>query len=249
MEKQELTIEEEKGLSIVDILFIIRKNIVVILILISLFSILGGLYSKVETPIYESTGTMLVSYEGNGNSISSDYTFSNYISGTFVVFITQDVVLDVVSEKTGIKTGTLKKNVSVTNSSLILSVKYQASTASEATFVAQTIIDTAQEIADSVDEENKPIYHLLYDNLKVLSPAKEGVRKSHLLRDLAIGFGIGVFLAFLYVFLREILDTKFKSASEIERVLDIPVLAGIPVYTFNEEEKKEGGKDEEKASL
>ena len=240
MENQEMN----NGITIKDLYFIITKHIIAILCFLALSIIGGAIYTKIEKPVYTSTGTMLVSYEGTGTSISTDYTFSSYIANTFVVFITQDIVMDAVSAKTGVETNVLKKNTTVKNSSLILSITYTASDASEAQKIAEAIIETAQEVADTLDNENNPVYHLLYDNLKVLSEAKEGARKSHTLRNLAIALAIGVVLAFIYVLLNEIFDNKFKSSEEVERVLGIPLLAGIPEYQFEDEKQNvKVGKD------
>lgn len=233
-------VNDSNGITFKDLYYIVLKHLVVIICIVAACMVGGYIFTKVKKPIYTSTGTMLVSYEGSGTSISTDYTFSNYISNTFVVFITQDVVLDAVSQKTGVAVGVLKKNTTVKNSSLIISVTYSCDNAEEAQNICQTIIDTAQEIADTMDNENKPVYHLLYDNLKVLSEAKEGERKSETFKIVVISFAIGVALAFIYVFLSEVFNNKFKSSEEVERALGVPVLAGIPAYSFDEEEK--GGK-------
>ena len=225
------------GLTFKDLYYIALKHIIEIICIVVLCIIGGAIYTKVEKPVYTSTGTMLVSYDGNNNSISSDYTFSSYIANTFVVFITQDVVLDVVSNKTGVSLGELKKNTTVKNSSLILSITYTCDDANDAKNIAQTIIETAQEVADTLDNENNPVYHLLYDNLKVLSEAKMGTKKSHTLRNLAIALAAGLVLAVIYVTLYELFDNKFKSSDEVERVLGIPVLAGIPEYEFDDEKQ------------
>ena len=37
--------------------------------------------------------------------------------------------------------------------------------------------------------------------------------------------------------IREMLDNTFKSSEEIERTLNIPVLAGIPDYHFDDEKE------------
>lgn len=246
MDEQKLNAEtEDNGLTFKDLLFIIKKHLIAILVSIAAFTVAGFVITKVQTPVYQSSGTMLVSYEGTSTSISTDYTFSNYISNTYVVFITQDVVLDKVAERQGVSTSELKSNTKVSNSSLILTVSYTASDPLVAQEIAQTILDVAQEVADStevVDGETKPVYHLLNDNLKVLSPAKKGSKISHTTRNTLLGALVGLVIAFLYVLLRELFDNTFKSTEEIERVLNIPVLAGIPEYEFAEEtaEQKEG---------
>ena len=228
------------GITFKDLYYIVLKHLITIICIIAVCMIGGFVFTKLKKPIYNSTGTMLVSYEGSGSSISTDYTFSSYIANTFVVFITQDVVLDAVSQKTGIAVGVLKSNTTVKNSSLILSVTYSCYDAKEAQNICQTIIDTAQEIADTMDDENKPVYHLLYDNLKVLSNAKTGTRKSVTVKIVAVSFILSLVLACTYVFLYETFNNKFKSSEEVERALGFPVLAGIPAYTFDDEEK--GGK-------
>ena len=241
-EKKNVRIEENKGLTFRDVLFIIKKHWIAIVAFIVCCTVGGFVWSLVEQPVYKSTGTMLVSYESSSSNVTQDYTFSNYISNTYVVFIKEDIVLEKVAGKLNSEytLNQLKKGTSVSNSSLVISVSFSASDKDSAKKVVQTILDTAQEVADSVDNENKPVYHLLYDNLKVLSPAKDGTRVSHTLRDLGIGFAAGVGSAFVYVIIRELSDNTFKSSEEIERVLNLPVLAGIPDYHF--EDEKKGGK-------
>lgn len=235
----------EKGLTFRDLLFIIRKHWIAIVCFIVACTAAGFIWSRVEPPVYTSTGTMLVSYESNTTNIAQDYTFSNYISGTYVVFLKEDVVLEKVADKLDneFTIQQLRSNTSVKNDSLVLKVTFTASNRDTAKKVVQTIIETAQEVADTTYVENeveKPVYHLLYDNLKVLSPAKDATKVSHTLRNTAIGLGAGVVLAFLYVLIRELSDHTFKSTEEIERMLNLPVLAGIPEYHFDDEKK--GGK-------
>ena len=243
MDEEKRVEEESRGLTFKDILFIIRKHWIAILAFLVCCTAAGFIWSRVETPVYQSTGTMLVSYESGSATLTQDYTFSNYISSTYVSFIKEDVVMSKVSEKTNIPVGALKKATSVSNSNLIIKVSYSNSDKEKAQEIAQTIIDTAQEVANStkeVDGVTKPVYHLLYENLTPLSPAKAGVKVSHTMRNTAIGLGAGVVLALAYVVIRELSDNTFKSTEEIERILDLPVLAGIPDYHF--EDEKKGGK-------
>ena len=240
MDEEKRVEEESRGLTFKDILFIIRKHWIAILAFLVCCTAAGFIWSRVETPVYQSTGTMLVSYESGSATLTQDYTFSNYISSTYVSFIKEDVVMSKVSEKTNIPAGALKKATTVSNSNLIIKVSYFNSDKDKAQEIAQTIIDTAQEVANSVKDDGKPVYHLLYENLTPLSAAKAGVKVSHTMRNTAIGLGAGVVLALLYVVIRELSDNTFKSSEEIERTLNLPVLAGIPDYHF--EDEKKGGK-------
>ena len=231
--------QQEEGLTFRKLLSIIRRHWIAIVAFLVVGTAAGFIWAKVETPTYTSTGTMLVSYEG-ASSISTDYTFSNYISNTYVKVVKEDLIMNKVAEKTGISAGTLKANTDVSNKSLIVDVSYTDTDKKKAKEVAQIIMDTTQEVANTVDAEGEPVYHFLYDNLKVFSAAGEGKKASHTLRDIAIGVGVGAAVAFLYVVLFELLDNRFRSSDDVERILNLPVLAGIPEYEF--EDEKKGGK-------
>ena len=265
-EEKQVVTEEGRGLTFKDVLFIIRKHWIAIIVFIFLGTAAGFTWTKVEQtvkPVYQSTGTMLVSYEGGKDTaITTEYNFSNYITNTYVAFIKEEAVLSKAAEKLNANTelrkpieytaGNLKSNLSVSASSLILRVSFTASDADDAKTILQTIIDTASEVADSpkldeqgnviIDAEGKaePKYKFLNGNLTPVSEAKRGVRVSNTVRNTAIGLAAGVVAAFLYVVLRELLDNKFKSSEEVERMLGVPVLAGIPDYHFDDEKK--GGK-------
>jgi capsular polysaccharide biosynthesis protein len=243
-EEKQMVDEESRGLTFKDILFIIRKHWIAIVAFIVCCGVGGYVYSAIQPPVYQSTGTMLVSYESAGTNPTQDYTFSNYISNTYVVFLKENLVLRTVSERADVPVSTLKNNLTVTNNALIIKVSYTHHDADEAKRIVDIIINTAQEIADTTIEvdvggviEQKPVYHLLYDNLKVMSAPEDGIKVSYTLRDIAIGLAIGVGAAFIYVLFREMFDNTFKSNTEIERILNIPVLAGIPEYRFDDEKK------------
>lgn len=233
---QQVQQQPEEGLTFRKLLSIIRRHWIAIVAFLVLGTAGGFIWAKVETPAYNSTGTMLVSYDGN-TSVSTEYTFSNYISNTYVKIIKEDLIMNKVAEKTNISAATLKGHTSVSNNSLVVEVTYTDSDKNRAKEVCQTIIETTQEVANTVDEADKPVYHLLYDNLKVFSSANEGKKVSHTARNIVIGVAAGAGVAFLYVVIRELLDNKFRSKDDIERLLNLPVLAGIPEYHFEDEEK------------
>lgn len=267
MDEEKQVVEEGRGLTFKDILFIVRKHWIAIIVFIFLGTAAGFTWTKVEQavkPVYQSTGTMLVSYEGGKDTaITTEYNFSNYITNTYVAFIKEEAVLSKAADKLNenkallnkpveYTAGILKSNLSVSANSLILKVSFTASDADDAKTILQTIIDTASEVADSpkvdaqgnvivdADGNPEPKYKFLNGNLTPVSEAKKGRQVSQTLRNTAIGLAAGVVAAFLYVVLRELLDNKFKSSEEIERLLGVPVLAGIPDYHFDDEKK--GGK-------
>ena len=59
-------------------------------------------------------------------------------------------------------------------------------------------------------------------------------------KDIVIGVADGAGFVFLYDLLRELSDNKFSSKDDNDRFLNLPLLAGIPEFHFDNEEK--GGK-------
>ena len=245
-EEKQVVVEESRGLTFKDILFIIRKHWIAIVALI-LFGIAGGaVWAGVEskvTPVFKSTGTIMVYYKGNENTqVTTEYSFSNAITNTVVGFIKTNTVLDQVAEEENVSRESISKNLTVTNTTgtLLVNISYTNRDPVKAKEVTNTIMEKAIQEGNLKNAEAKAVYPMLDGNLSIIDHAEDGKRVSHMLRDLAIGLGAGVVLAFLYVLIRELSDNTFKSSEEIERYLNIPVLAGIPDYHFDDEKK--GGK-------
>ena len=246
-EEKQVVVEESRGLTFKDILFIIRKHWIAIVAFI-LAGIAGGaVWAGVESqvfPVYKSTGTIMVSYQGSeGTAATTEYSFSNAITNTVVGFVKTNTVLDKVAEEMDMKRSEISKNLTVSNSTgnLLITVSYTSGDAEKAQKVTNAVMQAAVDTANEKDPGTaQPVYHMLCDNLNVIDTAEKGSKVSHTLRDLAIGLGAGVVLAFAFVVIWELSDNTFKSAEEIERALNIPVLAGIPDYHFDDEKK--GGK-------
>ena len=250
-EKQVSGVEENKGLSFKDILYILRKSWIAIVVFILAGAIGGFVWSKVEqkvAPVYRSSGIIMVSPEGTTNQTSSaDYTLSNNLTNTVVAFIKTNAVLDNVRNDQELQNkGYIFKgshlSVSNTSGNLMISVKYSSKTPEESIAMVNAVMNATYAEANRM-KENSPDtaeYHMLYNNLNIVDKAKVASKISHTKRDLALGLGAGVVVAFLFVVIKELSDNTYKSTEEIERTLNIPVLAGIPEYHFDDE--KEGGK-------
>ena len=242
-ENKNLEVEESRGLSFKDILFIIRKHWIAIVAFLVTCTAGGFIWSRVEPPTYKSTGTVMVYYKGSDNTaVTTEYSFSNSITNTVVGFIKTNTVLDQVAAETNIKRSDISKNLTVTNSTgnLLITVSYTSSNKEEAKKVTNAIMETTIVTGNQLDGEGKALYPMLNGNLSIIDYAEDGAKVSHTLRNTAIGGGAGVVLAFLFVLIWELSDNTFKSTEEIERILNIPVLAGIPDYHFDDEKK--GGK-------
>lgn len=241
-DEKQVVMEETRSLTFKDILFIIKKHWIAIIAFILLGGIAGFTWTKVQqtvAPVYQSTGIIMVSPDSNGSGQASttEYTFANNLTNTVVAFIKTNAVLDHVKET---KPEFSTKSLSVANASgnLMVTVKYTSKDPKVSKEMVDLVMDSAIAEANRMrTEDNKPVYHMLNDNLNIVDRAKDGIQTSHTVRNLAIGLAAGAALAFVYVFVREMLDNTFKSSEEIERTLNIPVLAGIPDYHFDDEKE------------
>lgn len=255
---------EESGLSLRDILYIVRKHLIVIIAIIVAFTGAGYIFSKYQSktsPEYVANATMMVTVQNqdSGASQVSQYQLSYYLTDTFEVFMTQDIVLGQAVEKLNAKLGengqplykeneiTLKLlqkkfTAKLNGNSLVMNVSYTDDSKAKVVDVLNTVMETAVEVANTTIG-GEPKYKLLHNNLAVLTPAEESrvTLNSKTLRNIAIFFAIGFVVAVLYVLLRELTNNKFKDTEEIERLLGFPVLAGVVKYEYKQDEK-EGAK-------
>lgn len=247
---------EEEGLSLKDILHIVKRHIIAIVIFVVAFAALGFVYGKMQAPKYTSSTSLYVEYREDSNvGVTSQYTLSRYITETYVVFLTNDVVMDNAASKLASKgieilPKQIKSNLTVSSSSdaLVINMKYVASDPSDAKIILNTIVDSLMEVTSQVETKIDPItnqevtqykYTLLYNNIKKIGEAKDGVKSTSTMKNTLIFFAIGLVAAFVYVLLRELFDTRFKSFDEVEKTLGVPVLTGIIDY-----EMKEGNDNE-----
>lgn len=236
--------EEESGITLKDIFYIIKKNIIVILSIIVAVLIVGSVYTfKIQKPIYQSSAEVMVS-ASSSDIEGQNYSLASYLTNTFVAYFKSDLVLDEVVNKLNeqnitVTTGELKNNldISIVNDSLILELDYTSPSINNSKIILNTIIDTAIEITN---KEN--ISELLKDKIMVFSYGKDGQRVSKTMMNLALSLVIGVVIAFLYVLIKNAFDDTFKSKKDIEVVLNIPVIASIPHYEVKETKENESKK-------
>lgn len=247
LENKEVVVQgvtQEEGLSLKDLFLIVKKHIIAICAFVVVATAGGMGYAIVKdkmSPTYRASSTMLVQLESSDPnvSITNQYSFSNYIAQTFVSFIKDDVVLDPVANEYHYTVKTIKSNLSIsqTSGTLVLGLSYVDKDPEIAAKVLNSIMASTEKVSQTKDADDKPVYKLLDNNIKTLSSAdaKKAVKTSSKTKTTLIFAAVGVVLAFVYVLLREIFDTSFKSTEDVERELGVPVIAAIPDYEFDDE--------------
>lgn len=237
---------EESGITLSEIFFNIKKRIVVVLLCIAVGCGVGVLYYKLQPVKYVSTGTMLIDYDnllGGGSNIYTEYANAEQIAETFTLLVSHDVVLDKVVEEFAEENLTaqrIRNNLSVSYESLLITVEYTDYDSVRAQKVVNSVMENAKIVSDSTGEGGEPLFKTLYESLSVMMEGKEGRVAPKSVAGLLL-FALGGFVvAAIYVAVRMVTDKKFKSESEVERVLNIPVLAGVPYYELEPAEGKDG---------
>ncbi len=95
---------------------------------------------------------------------------------------------------------------------------------------AELSANLANEITKVFIDKVSDMYKL--NNVYVLDGAEVSIEPSNInhIKDIIIFSFIGVFCAFVFVFIANLLDTTVKTSEDIEKKLKIPVLASIPKY-------------------
>ena len=223
-------------------LFWSKKTQIILIVLI--FMLIGVIYTiGFVTPKYTSSTTLLLATSENSTDKSStitttDVTLNSKLVSTYSALVQSKSVLRQVISNLGIKIGEdeLKNNITVTQEKDTEIIKISVSNTN-----ANTAEKVANEVAKVFTEKIQEIYKI--NNVQIVDTAEVETTPSNINhpKDVMIFTFIGIVVAAGYVLIMNMLDTTVKTAEEVEKELKIPVLATIPLYSF-EPAKNKGGK-------
>ncbi|MDA3932007.1 MAG: Wzz/FepE/Etk N-terminal domain-containing protein [Tenericutes bacterium] len=223
--------EEEEGISIRDLFKIVLNNLALIIIVGFWTVVLGVVYTFViVTPKYTANASLMVQVdvEDTNNSEQSAIVIGNLLIGTYQEFLISDRVLEsVIADVDGLESkdlNSLRNSISVQTQNQILKIDVQVE--NEDPILAASIANSLVE--KSI--ENAADFVLLKDKLELLDEARVPVNPSspNKVLNIAISIILGGILALGVVFIKEVMNNKFKTPEELEKYLDIKVLASVP---------------------
>lgn len=190
------------------------------------------------TPKYQSVTKIFVLSQQDGNYLTStDIQLSSYLTKDYAELIKSRTVAQEVIDRLDLK---------MSPESLMSQVHVQ--TKSDTRIVAINVYnedpELAQELANVIREVSaKQIVDVMgveavnmVDEANLpLSPYSPNVRK-----NMILGFAWGCLLAIAFILMRYLLDDTIKSESDVEKYLNLNVLASIPV--IEQPTGKKGGK-------
>lgn len=241
---------EEQGLSISDLFFLVKRNIVLIIIITGLLTVVGAVYGlKIKKPTYSATATAVVMIETSGNQGSpttSDYVYASYYTSTFTTFIQTNPVLNLASEKLSKKGHTVSREqldncitVSSYSDSLIITVQARVAEddrnkgVEKSMDIANTVLEAAIEIGNQKikDADGKEVYKykVFANNLVVMENVEEeDVTASRgAFTITVICMLLGLVLSFGIILIKYLVDDTFTSKELFEKTHNINVLSVI----------------------
>ena len=187
-------------------------------------------YTQVNSkPTYTSTSTMFVLTKGTTVASLTDLQIGSQLTKDYMVVITSRKVLNQVIENLKLKVSyeQLKSRISVTNpeDTRILNISVTMDEAK----IAKAVVDelasvSATTIKDMMDLNKEP---------EVIDKGEIGAKNGpSITRNALSGFARGALLVCVIVIVLELLNDSIQSDEDIERYLDIPVLADVPNKTI-----------------
>jgi len=233
--KQQQEAPVEEGITLSELLKIVWNNITIVFLVTFWITVLGVVYTfYLVDPEYTAETSIMVQVDLSDNtSQSTEIDIANKLIATYKEFVVSDKVLntvisDIDSLPDDYSLSALKDSITVTSSTsvLIIYIKVVNDNPALAEEIANQLVENSILIAD--DQENG--YVLFRDKLVLLDEATEPTAPSapNKLLNVVISFLIGAILSLGIIFVKELFNNKFQSTAEMERYLNINVIAAVP---------------------
>ena len=220
-----------------------NRKVSIILITI-IFMLIGIIYSVgFVTPKYTSSTTLLLATSESSNSktntiTTSDITLNSKLVSTYSELVKSKNVTRQVISNLGIDETEDELRDSITVSSVKDTELIKISVTDKNATNAYNI---AKEISKVFTQKVSEIYNI--NNVQILDQAEISTTPSNInhAKDVIMFTFVGLFVAIVFVLVANMLDTTIKSSEEVEKLCNVPVIASIPLYSF-EIAKNKGGK-------
>ena len=228
--------ESQQEISLIELWYIIRRHIILIITVTTLFFAVASVYAWViVTPDYISRADVMIQVEQSSSTTSTtgfDLVSAARLLDTVRELMTKELILQNALETledagfTGLTTRYLRNGLSIesSNTSYFINVSF----VDEDTVLAQAVVDA---VIDAVIEETdvEDAFPVLTNKIRRTSFGSDATYNSpNRILYSVIGIVLGGIVGVGYVFLKELLATNFRTKDEIEHVLGIQVLGVIP---------------------
>ncbi len=220
----------EETIDLSKLFLILKKNMKYLIILPIVFLVLSMVVTFVfMTPKYSSSTQVLVNQKETDNQMMAQQVQSNLqLVNTYSEIIKSPRILDKVSKN-------LKGKYSSKEISGMLTVSNQA----ESQILNIAVENESREAASKVANEianvfSKDVSKIMnVDNVSILSKADTNGNQisPQPLVNSVVGIFLGLIVALIIIFLKEILDKRIKTEEDVAEILDLPVLGTIQDFS------------------
>lgn len=217
---------DEIEIDLLELLYALRKKIVVIILSALLGAGIFGAYSfLVAKPVYESTAKIYILSQSTSLTSFADIQISSSLAKDYeeMIFsrpVVQQVIknlnLDYTYEEA-------KGKLTVENpaDTRCLNISCRSNDVNEARDMANEFATVSKrQIADIMDTDEPTIFEKAVINEDPVKPEKA--------KNIVIGFLLGLFIACAIVIVRYMMNDSLKTEEDIERYLGLNTLASIP---------------------
>ncbi len=225
----------KKNINLAEFFFECSKRWYIIVTVTFLCFIITFLYSSFfATPMYDSTAKLYIINKQSENINSSDFSISTYLTSDFADIIVDNVVLDEVADE-------LDNKYSTSQIRSFLSIDTPDNTRIIEILVRSPNAEDSKQIADSICNisESTLVEIMGLDRVQIIRKGTLARKPSvpntgnNVFLGIMMGFVISLFIV-LFVY---ITDNKISSAKDVEKYLELNVLATIP-YNQNKQKSR-----------
>lgn len=213
-------------MTLLELLKLLRKHLKLVIVLPILCAAATAAVSWLVLPnTYTSSTSMYVltrANEGNSALTNSDLSASQMLTNDVAKLIKSDRIENDTADKLQMKNlDGYKIAVSSETTTRVITVSVTGKSAQTAAIVANGLAETTDSVAREVMDVK---------SINVIDEAVEASSPSGPPRAMytAVAFLAGIFLAIAIVVVMDMLNTRVRSADELEELLGVPVIGRIP---------------------
>mgnify|MGYP000994336654 CR=1 FL=1 len=233
LNRQELIAEE--GITLQELLKIVWNNIILIMLVTLWVTVIGIIYTFViVAPKYTAQTAVMVQVDWSQSQMTEQSAISvaNALMTTYKDFVISELILDSVIADVeglaGVSPSQLKKMITIssTTGAYMIYIAVEHPSPELAQEIADQIVENSISIAD--DEEQGFLF--LQNKLKLVYPAKLPILPSSPNKALNVVISglIGGIISLGIVFLKELFNNKFLTKEDLEKFLNLRVVATVP---------------------
>ena len=214
-------------MTLFELLSLLRKHLKLVIMLPIVCMVAMGLASVLMmNDTYTATTDMyvLASSEGSNSSsaLSSDLSASQMLTNDVATLLQSDRVMSDAADQLGLP-NLRGYDITVTSESTTRVVTLQVTSSD-----AQGSANVANALADCVSNVAQEVMNVESVNVIDEAPTPEAPSGPNRMLYVAVAAMAGLFAAVAIVVLMDVIDTRVRSAEDVEELLELPVIGRIP---------------------